>query len=104
VIELESVDLFRDLKRDEQKVLHSMTQARQFAAGREIFRQGDPGDGMYFVKSGQVEISGVVGANTRHVFPNSARGKFSVKWLWSNIVHARPPQFFISHCRWQNDR
>lgn len=75
MIELEAVNLFRDLKHDEQKVLHSITQARQFAAGREIFRQGDPGDGVYFVKSGQVEISGMVGANTRRVFSQLGPGE-----------------------------
>jgi signal transduction histidine kinase len=75
VIELESVNLFRDLKRDELKALHSITQARQFAAGREIFRQGDPGDGVYFVKNGRVEISGIVGANTRRVFSQFGPGE-----------------------------
>lgn len=75
MIELESVNLFRDLKRDELKALRAVTQARRFAAGREIFRQGDPGDGVYFVKSGQVEISGVVGANARRVFSQLGPGE-----------------------------
>lgn len=75
MIELESVNLFRDLERDELKELRSVTQTRRFAAGREIFRQGDPGDGVYFVKSGQVEISGMVGTNTRRVFSQLGPGE-----------------------------
>jgi signal transduction histidine kinase len=87
VIELDSVNLFRDLKRDEQKALASITQARQFAAGCEIFRQGDPGDGVYFVKSGQVEISGTVGANAGRVFSQFGPGEIFGEMA---VVERRP--------------
>jgi signal transduction histidine kinase len=75
VIELESVNLFRDLKRDDLKALHSIIQARRFAASCEIFREGDPGDGVYFVKDGLVEISGFISPNARRAFSRLGSGE-----------------------------
>jgi signal transduction histidine kinase len=76
---LETIPLFRLLNRNELQALRSITQERQFAAGQEIFREGAPGDGVYFVKSGLVEIS--AGAD-RRVFsrlgPGEIFGEMSV--------------------------
>src|SRR5580700_8078566 len=58
---LETIPLFRRLDRNELQALRFITQERQFAAGQEIFREGAPGDGVYFVKSGSVEISAGIG-------------------------------------------
>ena len=49
-------------------ILRQIAQPREVAAGVEIFREGDAGDGVYFLKRGSVEISVLVGQNTRHVF------------------------------------
>jgi len=65
---LESIILFRNLQPDELSSLRQITQERQFAGGSEIFREGAPGDGVYFVKSGQVEISGFVSSGAHQVF------------------------------------
>ena len=54
---LESIPLFRHLNRAELQALRLIAQERRFAASQEIFREGAPGDGVYFVKSGLVEIS-----------------------------------------------
>ena len=54
---LETIPLFRFLNRNELQALRFIAQERQFANGQEIFREGAPGDGVYFVKSGLVEIS-----------------------------------------------
>ena len=72
---LESIALFRNLDREELQALGLITQQRRFAIGREIFREGAPGDGVYFVKSGQVEISGLVGGSTRRVFSRLSPGE-----------------------------
>ena len=72
---LESIALFRGLDRAELQVLRLVAQERRFAAGREIFREGDPGDGVYFVKDGLVEISGMISANVRRVFSELAPGE-----------------------------
>lgn len=51
-----------------------MATEQTFAAGQEIFREGDVGDGIYVVKSGLVEISGQLGNDQRRVFSQVAAG------------------------------
>jgi signal transduction histidine kinase len=57
VITLESIPLFRLLNRTELQALQMIALERQYASGHEIFCEGAPADGVYFVKSGLVEIS-----------------------------------------------
>jgi signal transduction histidine kinase len=72
---LESLHLFKNLASDELQVLRSITKELKTAAGGEIFREGDPGDGVYFVKNGLVEISGLINAAERRVFSQLAAGE-----------------------------
>jgi signal transduction histidine kinase len=65
VAALESIALFRGLGRDELQALRFIAQERHFAAQGRIFGEGDPGDGVYFVKDGLVAISSLVGAGSR---------------------------------------
>src|SRR5437868_15515252 len=62
--------------------LRSIACERSFATGEEIFKEGDAGDGVYLVKNGAVEISGLVGQNARRVFsqvgPGEIFGEMSV--------------------------
>jgi signal transduction histidine kinase len=74
VVTLETIPLLRHLNRAEFQALRVIAQERRFAAGQEIFREGAPGDGVYFVKSGLVEISG--GTGTRRVFSQLGPGEF----------------------------
>lgn len=66
MITLEAIPLFRNLTPIELQALRLITQEKRFAAGQDIFLEGTPGDGVYFVKSGLVEIS--AGKKERHVF------------------------------------
>jgi signal transduction histidine kinase len=75
VVALESIALFRNLGQDELSALRSITREHPLAAGHEIFREGDGGNGLYFVKSGLVEISGLVGGNIRRVFSQLGPGE-----------------------------
>jgi CRP-like cAMP-binding protein len=75
VVALESIALFRNLSPDEFSLLRFITQEHPLAAGHEIFREGDAGNGLYFVKDGLVEISGLVGGNTRRVFSELGPGE-----------------------------
>ena len=75
MVALESLNLFRNLAHDELQILRSITQKRKIAAGGEIFREGDTGDGVYFVKSGLVAISCLVGGNTRRVLSQLGPGE-----------------------------
>jgi signal transduction histidine kinase len=75
MIVLESMALFANLGPEELKALRRMAQEQHFAASDGIFREGDPGDGVYFVKDGLVEISGRVGADTRRAFSQLGPGE-----------------------------
>ncbi|HEX7653067.1 MAG TPA: ATP-binding protein [Verrucomicrobiae bacterium] len=70
---LEAIPLFRNLSAVELQTLRHITQIKTYAAGAEIFQEGAPGDGVYFVKSGLVEISG--GKGVRHVFSRLGPGE-----------------------------
>ena len=72
---LESIALFRDLNPEELQALRLIAQERQFATGSEIFREGTPGDGVYFVKAGRVEISGFVSSHVHRVFSQLGPGE-----------------------------
>ncbi len=75
MVALESSALFRNLSRDEVGAVRRIAQERRFAAGQEVFREGDPGDGVYVVKEGTVEISGSLGQGARRVFSRIGPGE-----------------------------
>ena len=54
---LDAIPLLRHLSPQELQELRALAQERKFPAGQEIFQAGALGDGVYFVKSGSVEIS-----------------------------------------------
>jgi signal transduction histidine kinase len=70
---LEAIPLFRNLNRTELQALRLITQERKFTAGQDIFLEGDPGNGVYFVKTGLVEIS--AGKVERRVFSRLGPGE-----------------------------
>ncbi len=74
MVALESAELFRNLNPGELKALRAVSVEREFATGQEIFREGAPGDGVYIVKEGLVEISGVFNQTTRRTFSKLAPG------------------------------
>jgi signal transduction histidine kinase len=73
VATLETIPLFRHLNRAELNALYLIAQERRFADGQEIFREGAVGDGVYFVKSGLVEICSDTG--DRRVFSRLGPGE-----------------------------
>jgi signal transduction histidine kinase len=75
VVTLETSELFRHLNADELRILKSFARERTYRAGEDIFREGDAGDGIYSVKEGQVEISGIVGENVRVSFSKVGAGE-----------------------------
>jgi signal transduction histidine kinase len=75
VVGLESIALFRSLNREELQALRFITRERRLSPNQEIFREGDPGDGVYFVKDGLVEISSIVGGGKRHIFSQLGAGE-----------------------------
>lgn len=53
---LSQIHLFDQLDDDERGVLAQAMQERTLAAGEALFRSGDPGDSMFIVQSGAVEL------------------------------------------------
>jgi CRP/FNR family cyclic AMP-dependent transcriptional regulator len=49
--------LFQDLEEDEIHQVLSRTMPRDFSAGEIIIREGDPGDSLFIMQSGEVEIT-----------------------------------------------
>ena len=76
MVTLEASKLFAELPTAELKALRAMAQAQRFATGQEIFKEGSSGDGVYVVQEGAVEISSLVGPETRHVFLRIGPGDF----------------------------
>src|SRR5262245_42562127 len=82
MVSLESSRLFAHLPAPELKKLQEVTRELQFASGQQRFKEGDPGDGMYVVKTGEVQISAVMSHGERHVFsrvlPGDVFGEMAV--------------------------
>ena len=76
MVPLESSKLFSPLPAAELKLLRSFVREIPILSGREIFKEGDPGDGVYVVESGKVHISAVIGTGERRVFSTLAPGDF----------------------------
>jgi signal transduction histidine kinase len=74
MIELESNNLFRHLAPEEMGHLRGATRELTFAADQPIFNQGDPGDGIYFVKEGSVQISTTVSTGDSKVLTKIGPG------------------------------
>ena len=75
MVALEQAELFRLLKPAELAPVRATAQERTFASGQEIFREGDPGDGIYVVTSGLVEISGLLNKDQRQVLSQVGPGQ-----------------------------
>jgi signal transduction histidine kinase len=71
---LESSKLFSPLPPAELLALRTVTREISFASGQQIFKEGDPGDGIYVVKTGLVQISAVLENGERHVFSQVVPG------------------------------
>jgi CRP-like cAMP-binding protein len=54
---LQGVELFRDLSKEQLEQISKISKKEVYAKGDTICKQGTPGDAMYVISSGQVEIS-----------------------------------------------
>ena len=76
MVPLESSKLFAHLTPEEFRRLQVQVQERAVPAGREIFREGDTGDGIYLVGSGLIQIVALLGEDERRVFSRIEPGDF----------------------------
>jgi len=54
---LRGINLFQDLKDDELEQMLGLTQTRKFPAGAVIIQEGETGDSLFIMLSGEVEIT-----------------------------------------------
>ena len=72
---LERSKLFASLPLEELNALKAVVTEQRYAAGQEIFKAGDAGDGFFLVKEGLVEISAAMAQEERHVFSQIEPGE-----------------------------
>ena len=53
---LKGMALCRRLSAVELEAIAAIVETREIAAGKELFREGDPGDGLYLVVAGEVDV------------------------------------------------
>lgn len=79
---LESCNLFNNFSPQEFERLREVTREKKYSTGQQIFKEGDPGDGLYLVKEGRVQISAIVSEGERKVLsqvgPGEAFGEMAV--------------------------
>jgi signal transduction histidine kinase len=73
---LKASRLFGGLLTAELHQLEQTLQCRRYRAGQEIFREGDPGDGLYLISEGAVQIVCRVSEDQRQVLSRLAAGDF----------------------------
>jgi signal transduction histidine kinase len=73
---LDRTKLFSALNETELRALREASVEREFPANHTIFHEGDPGDGIYIVSEGGVQISVVVGQGERRVLTRAGVGDF----------------------------
>ncbi len=59
--------IFREFDADDVEALAAVCEERSFEAGATVVKEGDPGDAMYIVKSGVLEVVKRLGAESRHI-------------------------------------
>jgi signal transduction histidine kinase len=75
MVSLESSKLFQGLPSAELESLRQIARERTYGMGETIFNQGDPGDGIYVVKSGEVHIAVVASSGERRVIAKLPPGE-----------------------------
>jgi signal transduction histidine kinase len=75
MVGIENSRLFAALPAEERRRLRQDSQERHYASGQVIFREGDPGDGLYLLKTGAVEISGLLSGTRRQILSRLGPGE-----------------------------
>jgi signal transduction histidine kinase len=67
---------FSQMLRAELAAAHPAAPPREVKCGETIFQEGDPGDGLYVILEGSVQISAIVGQSERRVLTQFGPGDF----------------------------
>ena len=73
--ELEAARPFQGLNPDELQNLRQIARELQFDAGQQIFGEGDPGNGVYVIRDGLVEIAHLADSEEYRVFSRLGPGE-----------------------------
>lgn len=73
--DLGSAELFCDLDPKEVQALSGIAQERAFAAGTRIFSENDPGDGVFVIRAGLVEIAHLIGDRALCIYSRFGPGE-----------------------------
>lgn len=73
---LETSKLFSGLSSAENELLRNAVRLENFPPNHLIFTEGDEGDGLYLIESGQVVISALVNGNERRTLTRLGPGEF----------------------------
>ncbi|HRZ87695.1 MAG TPA: cyclic nucleotide-binding domain-containing protein [bacterium] len=57
IIFLKKVALFADMSSDELLAIAQISREESYASGTVVFNEGDPGDKMYLIASGKIDLS-----------------------------------------------
>lgn len=76
MVVLKTNKLFSGLLAAELQALEQTAQLKVYKAGRTIFQEGEPGDGMYILVQGKVQITALVGLDQRCVLATLGDGDF----------------------------
>ena len=87
MVTLEANKLFGQLSPPELSALRLIAREQNFCAGQEIFKEGDQGDGVYVVRDGLVEISGLVDQKVRLVLSQVGPGDIFGEMA---VIEAKP--------------
>jgi signal transduction histidine kinase len=96
MVTLETCLPFRNLNPTERQALRRIARESRVAAGQEVFKEGDPGDGVYVVADGLVEISARISPEAERVFtqvgPGGLFGEMAVLELKPRSATAKAAQ------------
>ncbi len=70
------VPIFNTLTRRQKTKIYSIIHIRHYKQGEIVFRQGDPGVGLYIVRDGQVEVYNEYSDMTRNKIATLKKGDF----------------------------
>src|SRR5262245_25089261 len=73
---LAEIPLFATLDEDERNVLASQTAARTLTSGETLFRAGQPGDALFIVSQGAVELFATDTSGNKILFHTATRGEY----------------------------
>ncbi|HXT39181.1 MAG TPA: ATP-binding protein [Candidatus Angelobacter sp.] len=73
---LRSTEMFRGMGEGDLTSLERFSKLRSLQPGERIFKEGDAGDGLYFIIHGKIQISARFGDDQRRVFATFGPGEF----------------------------